>query len=216
MLPGVHEVEDHDRQLVVHAEGDGGGVHHLEALVEDLDVGELGELGGLGVEQGVVGVDAVDARVGALEDGLGADLGGPQGGGGVGGEVRVAGAAGEDHHPALLQVAHGPAADVGLGHLGHLDGGLHPGGLAQRSRASWRARALMTVASMPMVSALARSMPRPGAGHAPPDVAAADHDGDLGAEVPPHLGDLAGDALRRSRRRCRSRWTGRRTPRPRA
>ncbi len=62
---------------------------------------------------------------------LGLDLDGPQRGGGVGGEERVAGAAGEDHDPALLEVADGPAPDVGLGDLRHVDGGLHPGGLAQ-------------------------------------------------------------------------------------
>ena len=37
----LHQVEHHDGQLVVHAEGDGGGVHDLQALVEDLHVGDL-------------------------------------------------------------------------------------------------------------------------------------------------------------------------------
>ena len=38
MLPGAREVEDDDRQLVVHAERDRGGVHHLQPAVEHLDV----------------------------------------------------------------------------------------------------------------------------------------------------------------------------------
>src|SRR3972149_1151922 len=41
----------------------------------------------------------------------------------VRGEVRAAGAAGEDDHPPLLQVADGPAADEGLGPLPHLHRG---------------------------------------------------------------------------------------------
>ena len=44
---------------------------------------------------------------------------------GVGREERVARARGEDHHAALLEVADGPPADVGLGHRAHLDGGQH-------------------------------------------------------------------------------------------
>src|SRR5215210_1473517 len=47
-----HEVEHDDGQLVVHAEGDGRGVHDPEAAVEDLDVVDLGEPGRLGVGQG--------------------------------------------------------------------------------------------------------------------------------------------------------------------
>src|SRR3989304_2341120 len=70
-------------------------------------------------------VDTV--HVGGLEDNLGIDLFGAQGGGGVSGEVGVAGAGGEDNHAALLQVADGAAANEGLGQLPHLDGGQHPG-----------------------------------------------------------------------------------------
>src|ERR1043166_7806284 len=33
-VPVDRQVEHNDRQLVVHAQGDGGGVHHLEAPVE--------------------------------------------------------------------------------------------------------------------------------------------------------------------------------------
>ena len=63
------------------------------------------------------------------------------------------------------------------------------------SMASWRARALITVASMPMVSDVVRSSPWRLAGGAPPDVAAADHDGELEVELGAGHGDLAGEAL---------------------
>ena len=53
------------------------------------------------------------------------DLERAQRGGGVGGEERVAGAGGEDHDAALLEVAHRAAADVGLGDLGDRDRRLH-------------------------------------------------------------------------------------------
>ena len=58
------------------------------------------------------------------------DFGGSKGGRGVGGEVRVTHACGENHYPALLEVPDGPAPDVGLGHFSHLDGRQDPGGLA--------------------------------------------------------------------------------------
>ena len=52
----------------------------------------------------------------------------------------------------------------------------------------------MTVASMPMVSPVGRDTPRDGDFHAADHVAAADHDGDFGAEL---LGgdQVGGDAV---------------------
>src|SRR6187399_3150369 len=49
--------------------------------------------------------------------------------------IGVAGAGGEDHDPALLEVADGAPADEGLGHRAHLDGGHDAGqdaGLLER------------------------------------------------------------------------------------
>ena len=158
---------------------------------------DLVELRGVGVELGVGGVDAVDARVGALQDHLGVDLGGPQRGGGVGGEERVAGAAGEDHDPALLEVADGPAPDVGLGDLGHLDRRLHPGGLAEALEGVLQGEGVDDRGQHAHVVGLGAVHAGAGAGHAPPDVAAADDDGDLDVEVAADLDDLAGDAARR-------------------
>src|SRR5215813_15586599 len=88
-IPPCREVEHHDGQLVVHAERDGRGVHHLEATVEGLDVADAGQLDGLGILQGVGRVDAVHTR--GLEERLRADLHGTQSARGVRGEERVAG-----------------------------------------------------------------------------------------------------------------------------
>src|SRR5436190_3460332 len=77
-VPGLEDVEDHDRQLVVAAEGDGRRVHDLEALVDHVDVGDPVVALGLGVGAGVGGVHAVDAGVRALEDHPGPDLRRPQ------------------------------------------------------------------------------------------------------------------------------------------
>src|SRR6185437_5347931 len=58
---------------------------------------------------------------GRLDDDVGFDLNGPQYRGGVGGEVRVAGAGGEDDGTPLLEMSYGAAADVRLGDLLHAD-----------------------------------------------------------------------------------------------
>ena len=55
------------------------------------------------------------------------DLHRPQAGGGVGGEIRVAGSRREEDHAPFLQVPHRAPSDVRLGQLLHLDGALHAG-----------------------------------------------------------------------------------------
>src|SRR5450631_1236344 len=111
------QVEDHDRQAVVPAEADGGRVGDLQTTGEHLGVGQALEASSAWSGPRVGVVDPVDA-LGHQHD-LGADLEGPLGGGGVGGEVGGAKAGPEDDHPALLQVADRPPGDVGLGDLAH-------------------------------------------------------------------------------------------------
>ena len=139
----------------------------------------------------VGGVDAVDA--GALEQGIAAHLGGAQRGGGVGCEIGIAGARGEQDDPALFQMPQRAAADVRLGHAGHRDRRQHAGvdakllqRILQRQRVHHR-RQHAHVIGGGAVEALGRR------GHAAEDVAAADDEAQL---VPLRLGrgDLAGEA----------------------
>ena len=148
-----------------------------------------------GLLRGIGAVDAVDTRVRSLEDRFRADLGGPQRGGGVGREVRVPGPGGEDHDPALLEVADRPAADVRLGDLGHRDRGLHAGGLAERLERVLEGERIddrgqhAHVVGAGAVHAPTRSR------EAPEDVPAADDDGDLDVELGARGRHLLGDAL---------------------
>src|SRR5690606_40926384 len=109
------QVVDPQRDAVVAAQGKGGGVHHLQVAGDDLVVVQFLEAHRVGVLLRVLVVHAVD--LGGLQQQVGVDLDRAQGGGRVGGEERVAGAGGEDRDAALLQVAHGAAADVVLAHV---------------------------------------------------------------------------------------------------
>src|SRR4029453_914268 len=117
---------DDDRQAVIHAEGNRGRIHDLEPLLEDLQIRNRLVLGGVAVDHRVGGVDAVD--LGALEDDVRLHFHGPEGGGGVGGEVGIAGAGGEHYDPALLEVTDRTAANERFGNRSHLDRGGHAGG----------------------------------------------------------------------------------------
>ena len=137
----------------------------------------------VGSSAGVGAVDAVDAGVRALQDRLGADLRRAQRGGGVGGEVRVAGAGREHDDPALLEVPDRAQRDERLGDLRHRDRGLHACRLADRlERVLQRERVDHGGEHAHVVGAGAVHAARR-AGHAPPDVAAADDDRDLDAEL---------------------------------
>ena len=168
------EVEDENRQLVVHAERDRRGVHHLQALLQDLQVRDLLVAGRLRVLHRIGGVDAVD--LGGLEDDLRLHFHGAQRRGGVGGEVGIAGARREHHDAALFEVAHGAAANERLGHRAHLDGGEHARRHAgvlervlQRQGVDHRGEHAHVVAGRAVHAAGA-------GGQAAKDVAAADHD----------------------------------------
>src|SRR6185312_9559320 len=117
----LFHAEHHHGHIVVFAEGYGSGVHDAKVEAENVVVGDLLEFGGVRAGLGIGGVDAVDR--GGLEQDVGLDLHGAQAGGGVGGEEGIAGAGGKDDDAAFFEVAHGAAADVGLGDLVHLDRG---------------------------------------------------------------------------------------------
>ncbi len=138
-------------------------------------------------------VNPVDLR--RLEQDVGINLGRPQGRGAVGGEEGVARPGNEDHHPALLQVPQGATTDKRLGHRGEVDGAEHPGRLAkllehllERQAVDHRAEHAHLVGGRLQDRAFL------GECRAADDVAATDHDRQLGAEPGPG-GDLASDHL---------------------
>jgi hypothetical protein len=122
---GFH-IEDEDGHVAVAAEGEGGAVHHFEVLRKGFVEGELVVFDGRGVLLGIGGVDPVDA--GALEEGVGADLEGAERGAAVGGEERVAGAAGDDDDGALFEFGDGVVTHIVMGEGLHRNGGEYLGG----------------------------------------------------------------------------------------
>src|ERR1043165_4396628 len=97
----LEDVEHVDRQLLVAAQRERGGVHDLEVLVDRLVEADLRVALRARVALRVVGVHPV--HLGSLEHDLGAHLAAAQRCRRVGGEEGIAGAGGEDHHLALLQ-----------------------------------------------------------------------------------------------------------------
>src|SRR5690606_28800286 len=83
------QVEYDNRQLVVHAERDGGCIHHLQLALEHLQIRDVRVFRGVRVEHRIGGIDPVHLR--AFEDDLGLDLHGAERGRRVGGEVRIPG-----------------------------------------------------------------------------------------------------------------------------
>src|SRR5664279_1735853 len=89
------QIENDNRELVIAAHGDRSSVHHAEGARQHFQVRDFGEPDGVGELQGVFVVDSVHA--GGLGDHIGLDLECAQGGSGIGGEIRVGSAGGEDH-----------------------------------------------------------------------------------------------------------------------
>ena len=183
MLPSTAVVEDQDRQVVFHAVGDGRGVHDAQVAVADFFVGELAEQRGGRVFFGVGGEDAVDAR--GLHEDVGFELHRFLGGGRVGGDERRAGAAGEDHDAAFFEVAACAAADVRLGDAVHANGRHQPRLAAERFERVLQREAVDHRGEHAHV--VGRGFLDAGVAGgelgAAEDVAAADDDGDLNAEL---------------------------------
>ena len=105
------------------------------------------------------------------------------------------GAAGEDDHAALLQVADGAAADVGLGDPGHLHRGLHARGLPDALEGVLERKAVHDRGDHAHVVGLGPVHAGAGTLLTPPEVAAADDDRHVDAEVVAELGDLLGQLI---------------------
>ena len=177
----VAEVEDEDGHVIVEAEGERRRVHHVEPLLEGVEEGEGVVFDGVGVLLGVLVVNTVD--LGRLEDDIGVHLARAEGGGGVGGEIGVARAGGKDDYASLLQMTDCPAQDEGLGDLVHgnrgLDAGVDPHffqAVHEGEAVDHRGEHAHVVAGGTVDAALF-------AGEAAEDVAPADHDAHLHAEL---------------------------------
>ena len=164
----------------------------MQALRERVGVGDVVEAFGVRVFLRVGIVDAIDLR--GLEDGLGADLGGTEGGGRVGGKKRVACAGDENHDTAEFEVASGPADDERLGEVLHFDRGLHADFDAEFFEGGHEGEAIddgrehAHVVGGGAVHALVAG------GEAAPDIPAADDEGEFHAELG-GIGDLGSNFL---------------------
>jgi len=174
----AEDVEHHDGDLVVHAKGEGGGIHDLEPAPKGIAVGDRLEPLGAGIGPGIRIIDAV--HLGGFEEGIGSDFAGAEGSCGVGGEERMSCAGGEDDHTAFFEVTEGPAADERFGHVFHFDGGEDAGfdsslfeGVLKSERVNDRGE------HAHIVGGVAVHLTFVGGGGAPPDVASADDDSEL-------------------------------------
>src|SRR5256885_4901700 len=85
-IPGIVQIEHPQRQAVVAAHDDGGGIHDVELLAQYTDEGEARVRTGGRIAQRIIRLYAV--HLGGLQQYVGVDLDGAQRGGGVGGEER--------------------------------------------------------------------------------------------------------------------------------
>jgi hypothetical protein len=193
---GLVEIDHAQRQTVVAAQHDRGGVHHGQALVEHLVVGQSVVAARGGILHGIGVVDPV--HLGRLHEQVGLDLDGAQARRRVRREERVTRSCCKDNDPSFLEMAHRAAADVVLAHLVDPDRGLHAHehanrlqGVLQRERVHHRRQHAHVVGSDTVHAG-------PREAGAAEDIAAADHDGHLRADLP-HGTDLGSEALQECR-----------------
>src|SRR5919107_1561820 len=110
----------------------------------------------------------------------------------------MAGARREDHHAPLLEVAHGAAADVGLGHLGDVQGRLHAGLDVELLERVLQLQRVQDDREHPHVVRGRAVHALGGARDAAVDVAGPEHDRDLDAAIV-HPLDLPRDRLQARR-----------------
>ena len=125
---------------------------------------------------------------------MGADLQRSQGGGGICGEIRVAGARAEDDDPPFFEVADRAAANIGLGDFSHRDRALHARVQSNTFHRGLQRQGIHHRGQHADVVGRGTVHPAIGGWHAAPDVAAANDHAHLHA-VLDNRGDLAGNGL---------------------
>src|SRR5262249_41071008 len=89
---------EHDaRHTIFPSRREGGAIHYFQVAFERLLMGQPVKAFGTAIVLRVGAIDAVD--IGGLEHRLGTELGGPQHGGGIRGEERIARASRQENHP---------------------------------------------------------------------------------------------------------------------
>jgi len=112
------------------------------------------------------------------------------------GKVRIGSAGRKNHDAALLQVPYGAAPDVRLGQLAHFNGGHDARRNAHLLQRVGERQGVDDGGSMPIWSAVTRSMLWACRGHSAENIAATHHHADLNARR--HIGDFAPQLLHRS------------------
>ena len=118
----VH-VENHDRDLVVHAKAEGGRIHDLQPFRERFSEREAIVEFRVRVSIWVSIIYAGDFC--GFQDDVGANLARPQRRGRVGRKIRITCAGGENNNATKFEMADGAAQNEGLGHVFHFDGRLN-------------------------------------------------------------------------------------------
>ena len=90
------QAKDDNRQAVIACQGNGRGIHHVQMLGQNLIIGDAIIAFRIGVFHRVFVVYTI--HLGAFKDSLAGHLVGAQRGGGIGGEIGVAGAGCENAH----------------------------------------------------------------------------------------------------------------------
>ncbi len=191
-VAGRGEVEDDDGDMIVHAEAERGGIHHVEPLRDTLVEGDGVVAFGIRVFAGVGIIDAIDLC--GFEDDIGSHFAGAEGGSGVGGEERVAGARSEYDDSVFIELGRSAAAYEGFRDVFHFDGGLDDAGDAVVGECAFEGEGVHDGCEHAHVIGGGAVHAAGGCAGSAPEVAAADDDAEL-ESLGGGFADFEGDAV---------------------
>lgn len=190
-VAGLMEVENDDGHAVALTQIHRADIHHREAFIDDAIIAEFRIEFGVRVFMRIGAVDAVDLS--GLEQGIGADFNGGQGGGGIRGDKGAARAAGENDHPAGVQQFHAAVPVKRFANGGDRQIGQYPGFHAGRLERLAQGQGVNESGQHPhLVSSGFRNMGIAGESGATNDISPTDDDGHLNIQGQ-DLSHLAGD-----------------------
>jgi hypothetical protein len=180
-VPRFIHVENDDRNFVVHAKAERCRIHHLQPFAQRFRVSDLIVTLRRRIAIGIAIVDAI--HLGRFQYDVRANLTSAQCSGGISREIRIAGAGDEDDDAAKFQVTNRAAQDEWLGHVLHLDRGLHSRLHADLDQTALQREAVdhrgqhSHVVSGRAIHAAVRGR------QTAPDISSADHDRNLYPEI---------------------------------